>query len=181
MNDTATLFRKAVELSFDDFLAQYGFARTKSESHPTGFGVTYRNGSRYIHIGGTLHPHDYPYYYYLTIGAGSDEFPESDWNGAALWRIMQRFAPDEYKKHEHLYDIPPEITEAQIVDKVRINRRLCELHAKDFLSGSLARLEEVRGIQNKGREPYKIYTPDSRGKYSMTYDKESEKLKKKYS
>ncbi len=180
-SDTSTLFRKAVESSFDEFLARYGFVKTKSESGGDVFGVTYRNGSRYIHIGGTLHPRDYPHYYYLALGEGSDEIPESDWNCTVLWRIIERFSPGESKRHAHLYDIPRGITEIQIAEKIRTNKTLCETHAADFLGGNLARMKEVRGLQNKDREPYKIYQPDSRGKYSVTTDPSSEELKEKYS
>lgn len=46
----------------------------------TDFSVTYRNGERYLDIGASLHPRDYLYHFYLILGEGPDEMPESDWN-----------------------------------------------------------------------------------------------------
>ncbi|MBI5205737.1 MAG: hypothetical protein HZA11_12560 [Nitrospirae bacterium] len=181
MKETATLFRKAIELVFNHFLADYGFLKTKSTADKNGFSVTYRNDKRYVHLGGTLHPHDYPYYYYLSFGEGSDDFLESDWNSTALWRIIQHKSPADYKKHKDLYDIPPGITKKQIEEKILTNQKLCEIYGSAFFNNDLTEFKLVRSLQNKDREPYKIYTPDNQGKYSMSYDEQSTKLKKKYS
>ena len=80
MTDIPNIFREAIQDQFDGFLGSFGFVRTSSNASEHGFSVTYRNGECYVNIGGTLHPHDYPYY------------TESDWNATALWRIVQEIA-----------------------------------------------------------------------------------------
>ena len=69
-------FCEHIKNEFDGFFARFGFARTKCDVSDTGFSVTYRKGELYVNIGGTLHPLDYPFYSWLKLGEGSDEFPE---------------------------------------------------------------------------------------------------------
>jgi len=88
------LFEKEIHNSFNEFLKEYSFSCTKSIVGENDFCVTFRNDEQYILIGGTLKPEEYPYYLYFTFGEGSDEMPESDWNCAPFWRIMQCVSPD---------------------------------------------------------------------------------------
>ena len=107
--------------------------------------------------------------------------PECDWNSTALWRMIQAVSPEDHEKHATLYDIPDDITTTQIEEKIRTNRRLCEQYGNGFFTGDFSLFKKVRAAMNKGREPYKVYSPNSDGTYSMDYDAESPKLKDKYS
>lgn len=179
--DTAKEFVAIIEKVFDDFLAEYQFLKCQSRTTNYGFSVTYRNNERYVRFGGTLHPHDYPYYYYLSFGEGSDEFPESDWNSVALWRLIQDLSPEDYNKHRNLYEIPPGITKEQIEQKIETNRELSEVYGTTFLNNDLDHFRHVRSSQNTSRESYKIYSPNDKGKYTVSDDEQSSNLKKKYS
>lgn len=175
------IFQQSVENQFDGFLASFGFARTKSSASEHGFSVTYRSGQLYVNIGGTLHTHDYPYYSWLKFGEGSDEFPESDWNAAALWRIVQEVSPEDYAKEKNLYEVNPNLSSDEVGNKVCSILSSCKTHGISFLKGDLEIFNRVRSAQNKGREPYKIYTPKKEGGYAMSFDNLSSQLKKKFS
>src|SRR5690349_16801049 len=139
---TSKTFRQSTEAHFDAFLSQFGFSRTKSEDEKFSFSVTYRCGSRYVGVGATLHPHDYPYYLWLKLGDGSDEFPESDWNSTALWRIVQHVSPEDYTKEKDIYDLASALTEADVEQKMRRLKRSCETFGQQFLKGDLALFTE---------------------------------------
>ena len=120
------IFQQSIENEFDGFLASFGFTRTKSSASEHGFSVTYRNGQLYVNIGGTLHQQDYPYYSWLKFSEGSEEFPESDWNATALWRIVQEVSPEDYAKEKNLYEVKPNLSS----DKLATRFARFYLHAK---------------------------------------------------
>ena len=179
--DVAEAFRTAISASFDSYLETFGFKRTRNDVGENGFSIIYRNDERYVHFCGTLHPHDHPFYFWLCFGQGSDEMPECDWNSTALWRMIQAVSLKDHEQHATLYDIPDVITTAQIEEKIRINRNLCEQYGDGFLRDDLSLFKRVRGAMNKGREPYQVHSPNSDGTYSTHDDAESSRLKDKYS
>jgi hypothetical protein len=126
-----------------------------------------------------LHPHDFPYYSYLSLGEGSNEFPESDWNSIPLWRFFDK-NDENANKNLYSFDQYP-ITEDFIKERVQKNRVLLEKYGGNFLMGDLEQFKKIRAEQNKSREPYKIYTPDETGRYNLSYEKRSSELKEKYS
>jgi hypothetical protein len=178
--DILRTFKETTALTFDDFLKDFGFNKVESCSDQEFFTTTYRNGERYIQIGGTLHIRDCPYSFYLKFGEGSLKYPEVDWNGIELLRIIKEVSPTDYKKHKALYRITPKITKEQIELKILKNRELCDKYGKNFLNNDLDLFYRVRSLQNKDREPYKISTSDGKG-YSTSYDEQSKRLKDKYS
>jgi hypothetical protein len=178
---TSKTFREATERQFDILLARFGFKRTKSEDEEFSFTVCYRAGARYVDIGATLHPHDYPFYLWLKLGEGRDEFPESDWNAIPLWRIVQHLSPEAHAKELNLYDISMGLTEADADEKMRRIRASCEAFGQPFLQGDLVLFRQLRAAQNSEREPYKIYTPKEGGGYAVSYEKGSSRLKERYS
>ncbi len=172
-------FVDQVEEIFDDFLSSYGFSQEKENYEQYSFTVIYRNENRYLEFGCTLHPHDYPYYYYVLLGEGSDEFPESDWNSIPLWRFFEK---SEEANHKNLYQFEQyPITKAYIIERLLNNQILLEKYGQEFLMGDLNKFKQLRAEQNKEREPYKINKPDNTGKYNTVYEKTSSQLKKKYS
>ena len=181
MKDTIKLFVKEIQKSFDEFLKEHGFSCTKSDAGESDFYVVYRNEERYILIGGMLKPNDYPYYFYVSLGEGSDKMPEADWNAVALWRIMQSVSPEHYEKYLLIFEILAGIKEDEIIDKIWTSRELCKECAKEFLSGDLTLFRSIRAELNRDREPYKIYVLDSDGQHKITYEEESVKFKNMFS
>ena len=181
MENLSLLFTKTFEHVFYRFLSGYGFTITESHSEKNGFSVIYRNGERYVRFGGTLDPRDFPIYYYLSFGEGSDKFPDSDWNAVALWRFIQSASPTEFEKHKNLYAIPVDITEAQIEEKIRTNLELTVSYIASFLDNDLTEFRRVRALQNKDRQPYLISKPDGKGGRTVSHEKRSASLKEKYS
>jgi hypothetical protein len=178
IKDITKFFALQIQELFDELLEGYHFTKEKATWEEFFFNITYRNKKRYIHFGCTMHPHDYPYYYYLSLGEGASEFPESDWNSIPLWRYFNK---EESDKYQQLYDIPCPITEEEIVQKLLTNRSLFETYCRDFLAGELKKFKEFRANVNRGREAYKIYKPDKSGKYNMSFDMISKRLKRIFS
>jgi hypothetical protein len=110
------------------------------------------------------------------LGEGdSDNFFEYDWNSIALWRLKIKIDPTAQAKE---FEFP-------IGDNVKfsisnVNKELLK-YADTFLNGDLSLFYETRSEQNKGREPYKVHTPDKDGKYTTTDEPTSVEQKKKYS
>jgi hypothetical protein len=181
MEEISLLFTKIFERVFDQFLHSYGFALTESQVEKTFFSVIYRNGERYVRFGGTLIPQDFPFYYYLSFGEGSDKFPDSDWNAIALWRFIKSASPTEFDKHKDLFELSTDITENQIEEKIHTNLELSISYATLFLANNLTEFRQVRAMQNKDREPTKVIAANGKGGRSVSYEKTSVLLKDKYS
>ncbi len=117
----------------------------------------------------------YLYSYNIVLGEGdSDDFLEWDWNSIALWRLKNKIDPTTKAKE---YEFP-------YGDKVKVsisnaNKKLLK-YADTFLRGDLTLFYETRSEQNKGRESYKIHTPDKNGNYATTDEQTSVEQKKKY-
>jgi len=170
------LFADTVLEVISPTIEQFGFARhrTEIETHLTI--IVFRKDKQYIKISGSTYPTDYPYSYNLILGEGeSEDFLEWDWNSVALWRLKAKIDPTAKGKE---YEFP-------LGDKVKfsIANASKELlrYADTFLQGDLTLLYEVRSEQNKGREPYKIHTPDKNGNYTTADEPTSVEQKKKYS
>jgi hypothetical protein len=56
-----------------DFSPRLVLQKTKNSASEHGFSVTYRNAQLYVNIGGTLHPHAYPYYYSMSFDSLSSQ------------------------------------------------------------------------------------------------------------
>lgn len=161
---------------FSPKLESFGFERTKTKIEKYFTQIIFKKDNQYIKISGSTYPTDYPYSYNLILGEGdSENFPETDWNSIALWRLKKQIEPNcSAKEFEFPYN-----------EKVKFSIE----NAKEelikfgitFLNGNLEKFDEARKEQNKVREPYKIHTKDSNGNYKTEYEKESLELKKKYS
>ena len=155
---------------------KFGFRKHKSEVKKYSSNIVWRKGNLYIKVESTNFPTDYPFFYNLVFGEGdSDNFFEYDWNSIALWRIKRKIDSSDIAKE---YEFP-------FGEKVgfSISNANIELikYVDAFLSGDMTLFYEIRSEQNKGREPYKIYTPDKEGNYSTTDEPKSAEQKKKYS
>jgi hypothetical protein len=181
IDDIPHNYEREIHGSFDSFLAEHGFSRTKSSAGDNAFSTVYRNGERYILIGGTLRPQDYPFYLYLSLGEGSDEIPLSEWNAVAFWRIMQKVSPLDYERYLPVFSIPAGVKREQIADQIETVRELCLICGREFLDGDLELFRRARSEQNRDREPHKIYALCPDGQYRLTFEEEGRRLKELYS
>lgn len=171
-----TLFADTVLEIISPTVEQFGFSRHRTEIETHFTNILFRKDKQYIKVSGSTYPTDNPYYYNIILGEGnSEDFLEWDWNSIALWKIKSKIDPTIKAKE---YEFP-------LGDKVKFsvtnsNKELLK-YADTFLLGNLTLFYETRSEQNKGREPYKIYTPDKNGKYTTTDDPTSIEQKKKYS
>lgn len=170
------LFADTVVEIFSPTVEQFGFVRHRTEIETYLTTIIFRKDEQYIKISGSTYPTDYPYYYNVILGEGdSDDFLEWDWNSVALWRLKSKI---DAKAKPQEYEFP-------FGDKVKFsvsnaNKELLK-YADTYLNGDLTLFYETRSEQNKGREPYKIHTPDKNGKYTTTDEQTSVEQKKKYS
>lgn len=158
---------------FQPLQTTYGFTLSEN-SHDEFFAeIIFTSKSRYVKIHVNSHPHDYPYYINVVLGEGSLDWPETDWNSVALWRLKQKTVNEAF---EYLLKSEDDV-------QTKIEMAFSDLieYGKGFLNNDLQLFYEIRREQTRAREPYKIYQPDNEGKYLITYDAESVELKKKYS
>jgi len=171
-----TFFADCVLEIISPTVDQFGFKRHRTEIKTHFTTITFRNNKQYIKISGSTYPTDYPYSYNIVLGEGdSEDFFEYDWNSIALWRLKTKIDPTAKVKE---YEFP-------FGDKVKFsisnaNKELLK-YADTFLRGDLTLFYETRSELNKGREPYKIHSPDKNGKYITTDEPTSVEQKKKYS
>jgi hypothetical protein len=170
------LFADTVLEIISPTVEQFGFVRHRIEIETYLSTIIFRKDKQYIKVSGSTYPKDYPYSYNIVLGNGeSEDFFEWDWNSIALWRLKNKIDPTTKAKE---YDFP-------LGDKVKFslshaNKELLK-YADTFLRGDLTLFYDTRSKQNKGREPYKIHTPDKNGKYTTTDEQASVEQKKKYS
>jgi hypothetical protein len=171
-----TLFTDTVLEIISPTVEKFGFARQKTNVKTYSSNVVWRKDKQYIKAESTNYPTDYPFYYNIVLGEGdSEDFFEYDWNSIALWRLKKMIDP---KAKAHEYEFP--LGDKVIFSITNANKELL-IYADTFLRGDLTLFYETRSEQNKGREPYKIHTPDKTGKYITTDEQTSVEQKKKYS
>ena len=181
MKETAKAFKKAIIDEFDGYLKSVGFKKLRHRADKDGFAVIYRCGERYISFNASLDPRDYPAFCSISLGEGSHDFPESDWNAIDISLIVKSKNLVDFEKHKETFSIDYDISNDEIAQKIKIARELLEKYGEPFLNNDLDQFRELRAEQNKDREPYKIYVPQADGKYTMEYEKHGSKLKEKYS
>lgn len=159
---------------FELALTPYGFKRESKKRDQYFCGIVFVNDERYIKIEANIHPRDYPPYFNIILGEGSRDFIESDWNSIALWRLKNMITNTDYGSEyslEGVTDLPG------LLEKSK--DEMLQYGGK-FLSGDTEIFHQTRKAQNKNREPYKLYSPDGNGNYSVTNEPESLKIKTKY-
>lgn len=170
------LFAETVLEVISPTVEKFGFIRHRTEIETHFTTITFRKGKQYIKISGSTYPTDYPYSYNIILGEGdSEEFLEYDWNSIALWRLKTKIDPAAKAKE---YEFPLGTKVKYNVSNA--NKELLQYGAT-FLNGELPLFYETRSEQNRGRESYKIHTPDNNGKYTTTEDPTSAEQKRKYS
>lgn len=168
-------FGKLALATFKETLAPYGFKRESKKTERYFCDIVFVNGDRYVKISADVHPRDYPPEFNVILGEGPRSFVESDWNSIALWRLKNLMTRTDTGRGYSL-ETPGELP------------KLLE-HAKDellnfgrgFLTGDVEMFRRARTEQNKGREPFKMWSPDENGKYRAADEPESVRMKEKYS
>ena len=166
---------KLLKLNFDTFLSNYDFLFLSEKLEKYYIEYIYIKGDLYIKFEINLYPQDFPYYFRIILGEGSLDFPESDWNSTALWRIGQLNNPSSQAGYYTIEDIDDV--------KTLLKRALDDFErvGKEFLCGNLETFIAARKNQNINREPYKMYSKDKNKKIQIEYDSNIIELKSKYS
>ena len=178
-NENKFILKKMKELipKYFSFLQDHGFKLSKNKIWDTWFyDAVYAKNDLYIRIDANTHFRDYPMYFNIILGEGDTEWPDKDWNAIALWRIAR-----EIDKNTTLKEYPLVTDEKHLEKTIQKAKEDFLTYHAGFLDGNLGIFREARKNMNKNREAYKIHTPNKDGSYSVEIDKESLKLKKKYS
>jgi hypothetical protein len=173
-NEMKKFTRLAIDM-FTDTLAERGFKRESKRTDAYSCNIFYGKEDRYVMIRANIHPRDYPPHFNIILGEGSREFPESDWNSVALWRVKNLIEKSD-RGAEYGLEEPNAMEDA-------LAEALSDLlkFGESFLSGELKTFRQARSAQNKNRPPYQVHSPDKDGKYTVRDDPSSAKLKEEYS
>jgi hypothetical protein len=167
-------FGKNALIIFKKALTPYGFKRESKKTDQYFCDIVFVNDERYIKVEANIHPRDYPPYFNIVLGEGPRDFIESDWNSVALWRLKNMITDTDSGREyslEGVMDLPGLLEKSK--DEML-------KYGEKFLSGDTDIFHQARKAQNKDREPYKVYSPDENGNYSVSNEPESVKIKKKY-
>ncbi len=159
---------------FKEALTPYGFKKESKKTDQYFCSVIFVNDERYVKVEANIHPRDYPPYFNIVFGEGSRDFVDSDWNSVALWRLKNMITKTdsggEYSL-EGVMDLPGLLEKSK--DEML-------KYGEKFLSGDTEIFHQTRRAQNKDREPYKVYSPDGNGNYSVSDEPGSVEIRKKY-
>lgn len=169
------MFSKIIISIFDEMFENYGFTLKTTKVEEYFCDITYIKKSNYVRFQATIHPLDYPSYYNIILGDGNLDWPESDWNGIALWHMKNYSEKKEIGKPYSLLKFEG------IEFSLKHAKSELEKYALNFLKGDLIDFFNVRSFINSQREPYKIYEANNDKRYSVKNDIESSNLKKKFS
>lgn len=174
-NDLIKEFGELALTVFEAATMPFGFKleSTKTEQH--FFEIVFVNGERYVKVSASSDPREEPSYFNVVLGEGPRGFSESDWNSVALWRLKNLIVSNTRGKE---YGLGTSEKLPYVLGHARAE--LLE-YGKAFLAGDLESFRQARADQNRRREPYKVYTPDKDGKYSVTVEPKSLRMKLKYS
>jgi hypothetical protein len=170
---------------FDEGLRGYGFKRTARKIERHFCSHTYLKElapepDHYLKVAVNTYFLDAPNYVSITLGEGSIEWPECDWNGIALWQMIEQYDPERIRKAQgDLYGLRyleelGSVLRAAAVDLFQYGR--------GFLSGDLSLFRKIRAEITRSRKPYSIWVPDPKtGRYREETDEESRQLKERFS
>jgi hypothetical protein len=131
----------------------------------------FANAPRYVRVSLSLDPRDMPFDLQVVLGEGQTSWPESDWNGVALWRLAK-------VPQARLAAITsPDVLAAEFARLPTLLRA----YAGDFLGGNLQPFRAERAAQSRDRQPYQIWSPDATGRYTARAEPESAALKERFS
>jgi hypothetical protein len=169
-------FATVCDAAFKAPLAGYGFRPVRGTLAQTKMARRiYRAGDLYVRVSATTHPMDVPAHCTLTVGEGSHEFPDADWNAITLWQLAAE--SQAHPPAEEPYLLPdigqlPSVLQLMSADLQRLGA--------DFLAGDLRHFRAVRARVAAARTPYRIWSPAPGGRYSPTDDPESTALRTRY-
>lgn len=164
-------FLQRCDADLAEVLAGFGFVVVENEANPAYAKRTFVSGSRYIRLSISFDPRDMPYECLVSLGEGSRQFPESDWNAVPLWRT-----------HPEANAPSNTVSSTEDIDRV-LDQILSQLrhHASGFLEGDLTLFYQLRARLNSVRDAYRVWKPDEAGKQQPSSDPESASLKERFS
>ncbi len=173
-NPAISAFVKAVRGGVGTLLSTFGFIEEKTRVDKTSASCLFGKGAAYVDVTINLHPLDSPHFCNVVLGNGARTWPESDWNGVALWRLARERANASMSEYrlDSFPDVPTLV--------VRMRNDL-EHVANDFLRGDLELFARVRAEVNRQREPYKVHRRSADGTLMTEVDHASVALKALFS
>jgi hypothetical protein len=177
-NQPIRRFTTLCDRAFKARLAKFGFIRVSKMSKSHLCSHIYRNANLYITVFANTHFRDAPNYCGVNLGEGSDKWPESDWNSIALWQMVKRQNPEEFNDEAPPYGL--RYSEELPKELEHMSEHLLT-YASDFLKSDLTVFHEIRSAITQGREPYKVYQLNEEGRYEISIDEESMRLKERFS
>jgi len=140
----------------DGSLHQRGFEFTRAQledsPNPTYGSLFYRAEDQYLQFQVNTHWHDAPIYGSVALGVGGDQFPDSDWNHIALWRLARAKGAD---KSVAVYSLEGQTMRSFFLHALR---DLIQ-YGQDFLDGELSLFFQLRKAQNGARPGYTVHAP----------------------
>jgi hypothetical protein len=159
-----------IDSSFLPALGSFGFQPFAADFEAPEYGSRiFRSGNQYVKITFNCDIRERSPFCNVILGDGSTDWPESDWNAIALWRLSGVLGDYRFTQLEDL----PALFSKMAKDLIE--------QAEDFLSGDLHRFLLKRAEQTQNREPYKISKPNAFGVGTITNEPISEGLKERFS
>ena len=162
-------------------LAEAGFQPARVEREPdwcSDFYVRQVSTGKplYVRVSASWHVRDKPWQVGVSVGEGSIDWPEVDWNGLPLHILVE--AHDAKRS-------PTRYSFASTTDLAGALRNVADellRYGQTFLRGDLGEFKALRAEVNQTRSPYLIHRPDPvTGQYHAEPDQESAALKERYS
>jgi hypothetical protein len=152
-----------VPATFDPILEDAGFtlARHRQEMPDSGAWLYQRAWERpaggrrpqYVDLQISVNPRDVPWVARIVLGEGRNRFPEQEWNGIALWRMVLAAEPGNVGPARNGYGIdqPADVERVLHVAASDLQRS-----AAAFLDGDLKPFLELRRLEEGGRPRLRV-------------------------
>ena len=161
-------------------LAAHGFIKAKRTVDKSSISLIFRRADSYLQLGASFDHRDAPFTLLCALGVGTHEWPDTDWNKVALWRIVRTAEPHA---EESLLAGFSYSAEAGVADFERLSQKCwsaIQRYAAAFLDGDLTLVKKIRAEVNAQREPYKVVSRGPDGSLQSRADQASELLRRKY-
>ncbi len=170
----------ALDLGVGVPLGAHGFAKAQRAVDKSGISLIFRRTDAYLQLGASFDYRDAPFTLLCALGEGPHEWPDTDWNKVALWRLTRAEEPQAL---ESLLAGLGYSADAGVADFELLSERCwsaIQRYGSAFLGGDLALVKKIRAEVNAQREPYKVVFRSPDGSLQSRADQASELLRRKY-
>jgi hypothetical protein len=133
-----------------------------------------------VELAASFDPRDKPFILACSLGEGEHNWPDTDWNKIALWRMVaeadSRAAQSLLQGLAYHADASADVFERM----ASTCSAAIEKYGAGFLAGDFGALRSIRSAVNAEREPYKTTSLGTDGELQTRYEEASELLRRKY-